>query len=409
MKNYLLPSEIELKKLEEILEKKKREFIEIKKELSYFNDREIISTLYKDYNSLLTDREPLKKKLNLNQTNITFASRKLNKIIVKISEKQKWHHKIFGNSDELKVLKNEKQKTEQSILRLIATDKEQQKDFKNIEKNIINTSNSIENFTNFNVNEKLEFHFFLNDEIEVFQVQHKKLYNLNEEIKIATESERQSLNKLYYELGIAEDYDSLLTNEQSASARKLLHREIEEKLGSGNAREILRDRKRKIQNVENRVKDRIIKNQKKHFIKERRKFVLSTCNFIIIDGNNFCYKNGVEYIGIDHLIKFANYLKNNYKLLIIFDKSILRWTKKDFLTIRSLFPKSVEIKIGTSKYEADYSILNYAENEENVFIISNDKFIEFGNEEVVYNNRLIGHEIFSSKILIQDLDINFSF
>ncbi len=93
----------------------------------------------------------------------------------------------------------------------------------------------------------------------------------------------------------------------------------------------------------------------------------------------------------------------------MFDKSILKHTRRNFDQIKSSFPKDVEIKIQTSDYEADQSIISYAENRKDIYIISNDKFRDYKNEEAVANNRLIGHEIFDSKILIHDLDINFSF
>lgn len=403
MNTYKIITELELTKIDEILKNKKTELIEVEKALDQFNDNATISNLYKDYNSLLSDREPLKNKLKINEKNINSSTAKLQEINNKIENKSKWYHKIFGQSKEIQILLLDKNITQESINRLKRIDRQQQDTFKKIEQQIVTTSNSIEEFTNFDSSKILKLQFVLNRDIKYYQEHYTKLDGLNEEIKNAISEDKVNLNNLNNQLAQAEKYDKMLSNEKEPSVRRDHHKTFEELFGTGNPREIIRDRKIKIKKTEEKINRIISKVHTKYKINERKKEVLSNCKFLIIDGNNFCYK------GIDHLIPFTNFLIQKYEVLIMFDKSILKHTRRNFDQIKSSFPKDVEIKIQTSDYEADQSIISYAENRKDIYIISNDKFRDYKNEEAVANNRLIGHEIFDSKILIHDLDINFSF
>lgn len=62
--------------------------------------------------------------------------------------------------------------------------------------------------------------------------------------------------------------------------------------------------------------------------------------------------------------------------------------------------------IVASKQLADETILDIASNNKFDYVLSNDRFGEYLDKDVVRNDRLIKHEIVKGKVIIHDLDIN---
>ena len=62
-----------------------------------------------------------------------------------------------------------------------------------------------------------------------------------------------------------------------------------------------------------------------------------------------------------------------------------------------------------SNFEADMTIIKLVENDESAYILSNDKYHDYWDSEVIRNNRIITHQITNDRIIIPELDINLSY
>lgn len=124
---------------------------------------------------------------------------------------------------------------------------------------------------------------------------------------------------------------------------------------------------------------------------------------IIIDGNNLCHESGSrgKFIGLNALATLIPMLEcKGLDFIIVFDSSI----HKTFLytDILNTFGNHVDFIVSDGK--ADETIVKLANNE-NYYIISNDKFIEYKDHPVVARDGVLRHNIIDNIILINDLDI----
>lgn len=381
----------------------------IVKELSYFEDNDFISNLYKKYNNLLTDREPLKdRKLSL-EKQLEVITVNLNSKISTINKKNKWHYKLFGPSSEMKELLDEKKNLEKSISVFEKNIKEANAKFDTNEKDIIEVSNDIEKFINYKIDEKMERKHSLEKEILLLNEQIPNLKHLFEEIKIVTKIDILSLNRFESDLKIVKEYDNKLTCAGSSYERKEIHDELYERYGNGSPREVIKNLKRQIQNTQRKIlsteKKIISRYEQNQLIKK----ISLQCKKIIIDGSNLCYKNGEDIIGLNALEKIVSVLHQRFSIKIIFDKSITKKIKLDAKAIKSKFPIDVEVIVLTMKFEADLLITSFGENNDSVYILSNDRYADYFDKEIVMNKRLIRHQITDERIWIPELSIELNY
>ncbi|SFV89379.1 Exonuclease SbcC [hydrothermal vent metagenome] len=195
--------------------------------------------------------------------------------------------------------------------------------------------------------------------------------------------------------GLIREQKELINEQRDLKSEK--RRLINEK------KELLRKYKRQVTGINRNIE----KNQKEAFkVSEKESRTIDT---IVIDGNNMCYDNtsiNDKFIELRAITKVASKLKDRFNVIIVFDSSIRALLRNDDEKIRSQFVSDVMIHIVATKELADKTIIKLTSNNNQTYIVSNDRYGEFVNEEAVKNGRLIRHEIVSNKIFIHDLDIN---
>lgn len=200
-------------------------------------------------------------------------------------------------------------------------------------------------------------------------------------------------------LQMAEEYEYDLNTAYNSYERKMIHDKCEKLFGIGSPKKIIGDYNRKIkQNKRNLEKA----EKRATTIGDKASRVIKK---IVIDGNNLCY-SGEELLGIEPLKCVINKLSNKYDLVLVFDASISKifQTKK----IYSLFD-SVQSHIVQAGKQADEIIIEIASNDDQCYILSNDRFGDYRDKEVIYNKRIINHEIVDNKVIITDLGINIKY
>lgn len=199
----------------------------------------------------------------------------------------------------------------------------------------------------------------------------------------------------------AESFEWELENTYNKYEKSQIHDRCENELGASSPRYIINSERNKLNALDRNLKKA---EAKAYEIGRKSARVIKK---IIIDGSNMCHI-GKQFVGLDPLKYVVGELEKKYEVLIIFDASIRNKldTRNNYL--ESIFKKS-KIHIVQNGSSADETILNLAENDKTCYILSNDRFVEYSDKEVVKQKRLINHEIVDGRVLINDLKINLSF
>ncbi|WP_236179219.1 hypothetical protein [Pseudomonas mosselii] len=135
---------------------------------------------------------------------------------------------------------------------------------------------------------------------------------------------------------------------------------------------------------------------------------------LVIDGNNLCNSGrgkNQKFVGLSALIALVPSLQKAWpgcEIIIVFDPGItgrlqLRWEQ-----IQGQFPDSVNTHIVARGRSADEVIIELAQSP-NTYIISNDRFGEFSGRPPVKENRVFGHDITWTSILVNELWISVNY
>ncbi|RRA23366.1 hypothetical protein DF038_11130 [Burkholderia cepacia] len=129
---------------------------------------------------------------------------------------------------------------------------------------------------------------------------------------------------------------------------------------------------------------------------------------LVIDGNNLCYQYQ-DFIGIEALKALVAELSRNYSVIVVFDASIrkLLGGKRD-QEISASFGDTANVHVVAPREQADETVLGSA-SESNVYVISNDQFIEFPDKPVVRDHRVIRHAIVNNRVMVNDLNVAVEF
>lgn len=246
----------------------------------------------------------------------------------------------------------------------------------------------------------------LDSNIDLFQKELKKLSKLKKEVDrelqpilkelLKTKSKRFDTDRI---ISKAKEYEEQLNFSSNPRDRAIIHNECECELGDSTPRKIIKKNSgllkkldRDIQKLETRLFQ--IHNKTSRIIDK-----------IIIDGNNLCYE-GNNFIGLQPLIKLTSILNEKYEIILIFDSDIRSLLRLDDNAINRKFEDNIKTHIVATKKKAEETILDLASDNKYTYIISNDRYIEYSDKEVVYNQRFLRHEIVNNQILIHDLNIN---
>lgn len=222
-----------------------------------------------------------------------------------------------------------------------------------------------------------------------------KIFDLTKEVH----KYRREISSLRNKLSEIKSFEKELELCKNSYERAMIHKECSAQFSDGNPGRLRQKTENQVRGVSRNLDKCIlrIENIVMTHVRSIKK--------VIIDGNNLCYQ-GEKFIGFRALMQATRILSEKYGVLIVFDRSICKLAKKTESNIRKIFPDNVEIHIVSNAKGADETILELASLKITSFVISNDRFAEFFNIDVVKENRLIRHEIIQNRLLIHELEVN---
>lgn len=204
--------------------------------------------------------------------------------------------------------------------------------------------------------------------------------------------------QLACDLSRADQFEEALTNAQTGRERAQIHEECGRELGHSKPMAVVQARRSKIEGVEGSI------GKLKVRIEEIIKCNVRDVRTLVIDGNNLCYQQN-EFIGLSALDKLVTELAKKYVVKLIFDSGIRGLLRTKDSEIREHFPQATLVHVVASKTKADETILDVAAGDKHAFVISNDRFVEFPEKDVVRQGRILKHDIVNDTVHIYELDI----
>ena len=199
---------------------------------------------------------------------------------------------------------------------------------------------------------------------------------------------------------LANRYQTKLESAQNSYERAMVHQDCEVQFGDGSPNKVVNKTTRKIRGLERdlvKLAERARDLAHRHARKIRK---------LILDGNNLCYESGSTFVGLRPVVRLAEVLAQEYEVVIVFDAAIRNMVRHNDEEIRQHFPKNLVIHVVATRNTADETILQAAAGDSEAYIISNDRFSDYPEKEVVQNNRLIRHEILDGNLLVSDLELS---
>jgi len=193
-----------------------------------------------------------------------------------------------------------------------------------------------------------------------------------------------------------------LSDAPDKKTRFLIHKEIELKFGTDNLYEVISKSKTNI----NKCDRDIIKNRSRMY--RLSEFHERNFSKVVIDGSNLCYSSEGIFIGIKALGNLIHELSKLYSVTVFFDYGILKMLGVERKVLVARFGKSISVCVSDEKTPADELILNFANNEDS-FVISNDKFSDFPASQVILEKKVVGHHIYKDRIEVSALNININY
>ena len=212
------------------------------------------------------------------------------------------------------------------------------------------------------------------------------------------ESELKAFNS---DIAKADRLDRDLTAAENSYERAMIHQECEEKFGSGSPRHVINDRKGKIRRLENNIP------KLERRIRDELKKLDRTISHLVIDGNNACYE-GQSFIGLRGISALLEALGDRFKVTVVFDASIRAMLKSDSQGIEKVLGAKVATHVAPTKTAADEYLMKLAENDKNAFVLSNDRFAEYHDYNVVNSRRVLRFLIADGMFMANELDISIS-
>jgi hypothetical protein len=182
----------------------------------------------------------------------------------------------------------------------------------------------------------------------------------------------------------------------------MLHKKCEESLGESSPKKFINQQDRILKQIE---RDYIKAQNRAREVGHKASRVIDT---VIIDGNNMCYE-GETFVGLNPLKVVTSELQKQYKVIVVFDSKIRQILKSNNADIAAQFPDNIKLHIVANNQFADATILDLAADHKSTYVISNDRFGDYNDKEVVKSNRLIRHEIVNNRAFIHDLNVNVAY
>ena len=375
-----------------------------------------------------TDVETLKQAL---QDNVYKIEKKKSQLVsigdavsalhIKVKETEK-HIKTMFNpknwfSSKQQKFRKERKKLNKTILRKAEQKQNELGAVKTLNRRSNGLKSSISKYEDFDFQEKTRAFDAVINEISLYQKKSEILAEQKEKVDVAlspiiTEMEKMKSEKQAAEKTIlrAQDYQRKLSAYEgdykgNSYKRAKIHQQCANELQNGKPWKIIEQQEKTIEYIDrnySKFRDRAIETGK-------RADVAHITHTVIIDGNNMCYENGNEYVGLSPLKKVTAELEKRYKVTVVFDAAIRSMLKSSDDGIAAQFTDNINIHIVASRRLADETILDSASDNKGIYIISNDRFREYTDKDAVKHNRVIRHEILNGSVFISGLDIKASY
>lgn len=126
---------------------------------------------------------------------------------------------------------------------------------------------------------------------------------------------------------------------------------------------------------------------------------------LVVDGNNLCYE-GNRFIGLGALRTLVPILSESYDVIVVFDASIREALHGGDAEVRDAIGGNAKVHIVATGVKADETVLDLVGSDQTAFIVSNDRFAEFGEKPAIRDGRLIRHEIVGGRVFVHDLGVS---
>ncbi|MDQ2092329.1 hypothetical protein [Marimonas arenosa] len=215
------------------------------------------------------------------------------------------------------------------------------------------------------------------------------------------DSLKSELRELNADIARADRFDQKLASAANSYERAMIHQDCEAEFGTGSPKQVIKDRRGKIRRLENNI-PKLERRLRDELRKLDRKIT-----HLLIDGNNACYEGQtfIELRGISALLKG---LGDRFEVTVVFDASIRAMLKMDNQGVEQILGPSVTTHIVPTKDQADEYLMKLAGTNKGAFILSNDRFGEYHDYDVVKSNRVLRFLIANGKFIVNDLDVTVS-
>lgn len=210
-----------------------------------------------------------------------------------------------------------------------------------------------------------------------------------------TDREIQSLQA---QMDKAREYDEDLEQAATTYQRAMIHQDCQAYFGNGSPRAVmsqLRKRLNHLQRTRDKLRARITVEV------HRASRVIRS---LIIDGNNLCYE-GSSFVGLAPLQALLSELVGEYSVTVVFDAAIRYQTKMSEDQLRDALPRGALIHVVAPNRCADETILALARGDSTAYVLSNDTFAEYRDEDAVRSKRILRHDILRGRVIVHDLGI----
>lgn len=213
---------------------------------------------------------------------------------------------------------------------------------------------------------------------------------------------RSKLATMNADIARANHLEQKLSSATNSYERAMIHKECEERFGTGRPKQVIVDCRKKVRSLENNI-SKLERRVRDEFRKLER-----IIGHLLIDGNNACYE-GKSFIGLPAISALLQELGDRYNTTVVFDSSIRTMLKTDTQGVERALGKSVNTYVAPTRSAADEYLLKLADQDDSAYILSNDRFAEFHDYSAVKSGRVLRFLIAEGRLMINDIDISISF
>ena len=213
---------------------------------------------------------------------------------------------------------------------------------------------------------------------------------------------KSELATLNADIARADRFEQELSSASNSYERAMVHQECEAKFGTGSPKQVINDRRGKIRSLENNIP------KLERRVRDELQKLERTIGHLLIDGNNVCYE-GQSFIGLRAISALIRELGGRYKTTVVFDASIRAMLRTDTQGIERALGASVNTHVAPSKTAADEYLLKLADLDNTAYILSNDRFAEYHDYNVVKSGRVFRFLVAEGKLMANDIDISVNF